>query len=61
MTKKYHVFAGSNYYPDIGLGDYKGSYETHSEAKAKALILTGQNWVYIMTHNEDGSLREEDI
>lgn len=34
--KRYAVFAGEQYYPCGGWGDYQGSYDTHDEAFAAA-------------------------
>jgi hypothetical protein len=33
--KKYLLWAGDNYYPTAGLGDYVGSFDTIEEAKAE--------------------------
>lgn len=30
--KRFHLFAYGSYYPGGGLGDYKGSFETHETA-----------------------------
>jgi hypothetical protein len=35
----YHLFSFNDYYPNGGLNDYRGSYFTIKEAKAKATVL----------------------
>lgn len=34
MTKRYLLFSGSDYYPEGGTGDFRGSFDTIEEAKA---------------------------
>ncbi len=55
MTKKYHVFAGDNYYP-LGGQDYKNSFEKELEAYNYAKSLK-RDWYDVLETQEDGSLR----
>lgn len=52
--KKFHVFAGRNYYPN-GSEDYQKSFETIAEAVEYADSLT-EDWWEILATEEDGSL-----
>ncbi len=42
--KNYHLFVGEDYYPEPGLGDYRGSFADVNEAIAEAQRLTGSEW-----------------
>lgn len=54
--KKYHLFSGEDHYPEGGLEDYYGSYETLEEAKA-AGEESNDDWTTIAMTQEDGSLK----
>lgn len=52
---KYHLFAGSYYYPLAGLGDYKGVFD--SEEAAQAAFDFSEEWAVIAVPNpETGEL-----
>jgi hypothetical protein len=53
--KKYHVFAGDDYYP-LGGADYKKSFENELEAYKYAKSLK-RDWYDVLETQEDGSLR----
>jgi hypothetical protein len=59
---RYHLFAGYNYYPEAGLGDYEGSFDEENEAieVGKAAVNTeshGPDWWLVITER-DGNLLE---
>ena len=56
----FYLFAGYNYYPMSGLGDYQGKYDTEEEAEAagKALLKGSDDWYTVITIDDDGDLRE---
>jgi hypothetical protein len=58
--KKFHLFAGCQYYPEGGLSDYIGSYETEKEALIEATngeyVGDQYDWWEIAETLEDGSL-----
>lgn len=58
MTKKYHLFAGDNYYP-TGVEDYVKSFETEDQAHAygEFLLNETEDWYKIMETKQDGSLK----
>lgn len=47
---RYHVFAGDNYYPSAGKGDYKASFSEYDEAKEyiEESVLNNFDWVCIL-------------
>lgn len=62
----FHLFAGQGYYPESGLGDYIGPYETLDEAEAEGKNKTAprgnfswgeQDWYSVITES-DGRLVE---
>jgi len=55
---KYVVVAGENYYPSVGIGDWKGVFDDYEDAQAKARSLTDP-WVRIITITADGEYWEE--
>ena len=61
MTKPYHVFAGNNFYPESGLGDYRGSHEDIEHATFNAigrLTHDGCDWYSILQESHVGTLVE---
>ena len=36
----FHLWAGDNYYPQGGLGDYKGFFEAQEDAEGEGIRLT---------------------
>jgi hypothetical protein len=56
--KKYHLFAGLNYYPGGGMCDYEGSFNTFEEAEAEGerKKREGYDWYNIATTDWDGNL-----
>ena len=46
-AKRYLIFAGADYYPAGGWGDFVGDFDTLEEAIAKAKTL-GSNWKEII-------------
>jgi hypothetical protein len=55
--KLFHLFIGAAYYPESGLGDYRGSFHSEDEAKDFAISDRGHwDWWTILGHAEDGSL-----
>lgn len=50
----FHVFLGGSYYPDGGMGDYHGGFETIDAAK-EAAEKERWDWVHIATL-KDGQL-----
>lgn len=59
---KVHLFAGQGYYPESGLGDYQGSYDTFEEAdqwiKDDKAAERGSDWYCIIGVTEEGDLEE---
>jgi hypothetical protein len=55
----YHLFAGDDYYPDRGLGDYVWSYDdlNKAEAEGRSLIKDRKDWFSVITES-DGRLVE---
>lgn len=59
--KKYHLFSGYSYYPDSGLGDYKGSFEELEEALTaggERVTIDNDDWFVVIGHSDDGALVE---
>lgn len=59
----FYLFCGDNYYPQSGLGDYRGKFSTLDEADAEGKRLKkseeyGNDWYVIVTVDTDGELRE---
>jgi len=56
---RYHLFAGAGYYPQSGLSDYEGSYDTQPDAEkfGEDRISLGCDWYSVITER-DGSLVE---
>lgn len=51
---RYHLFKGSDYYPDRALGDYKGSFDNEDEARAEAYFSSfSQDWWEIVVDDGD--------
>lgn len=59
--KKYHLFAGYNYYPGGGMCDYQGSFDTYEEAEkeGKERIKKGFDWYNVATTDGNGKLTWE--
>lgn len=60
----FHLFSGQGYYPQSGLGDYVGPYETLEEAEVEGMRKTNPNqtkfeddW-YSVIIERDGRLQE---
>lgn len=57
----YHVFAGAQYYPSSGLGDYIDSYATLEEARAAAMeSRSWVDWWAIVVTTPEGKLSSID-
>lgn len=54
----FHLFAGNQYYPQSGLGDYRGTFDSVEEAELEGVILQ-TDWYCVIGTNEDGSLYQE--
>lgn len=54
----FHLFVGSNYYPQPGLRDHRGSYETLDEAKSAVSPSVYDDWYSIIGVDSDGNLYE---
>lgn len=52
--KNFHLFAGSQYYPNAGLRDYIGSFIDCEDAARN--IPRNCDWWYIITTNDSGGL-----
>ena len=46
--KQFLLFAGDQYYPSGGWGDFKGSFDTIAEARAAERALPGHDWWQII-------------
>lgn len=46
--KRYIVFAGSDYYPGGGWGDFRGDFDTLEEARALIKTLLDYDWQQIV-------------
>lgn len=55
--KRYHLFAGADYYPN-GFMDYRGSFETEAEAEEAGIEGGYADWYSVLRTTEDGSLEE---
>lgn len=59
--KQWHLFGGRHYYPDGGMSDYVGAFDTLEEA-VKAARPEGESggikydWAHIATFNTEGRL-----
>jgi hypothetical protein len=56
---RYHLFAGYNYYPDSGLGDYRGSFDEEADAIEAGKIGVsakefGPDWWVVITEQGGG-------
>lgn len=56
----YHLFAGDDYYPMGGLGDYRGSFPTIEDAHAATLSIRYLDWWEIAAIDFDGNLSSVD-
>lgn len=63
MNHLFHLFAGEQYYPGVGVSDYRGSYTNIDLAvdRGRHLVSEGScEWWVILGHRPDGSLKEVD-
>lgn len=51
MIKRWAVFAGDNYYPSGGMGDFRASFDTKEEAKDFSKDLRWE-WIEIYDMEE---------
>lgn len=59
----YHLFAGSNYYPQAGVGDYVNAFEELEDAEKFGIEKVQQSfysddWWIVLTEDEYGRLEE---
>jgi hypothetical protein len=57
MKQKFWLFMGDNYYPESGLGDYKGAFDCVHDARDAVPCYRGDWWT-ILTSDERGELIE---
>ena len=57
---KYHVFSGVDYYPEGGIFDYSGSFDTLAEAVKQALEASSEHyqWAQVCRVTPTGELEE---
>ena len=53
--KKFHLFAGHDYYPS-GFHDYRGSYELLDDAVNAGATWIFTDWYEVLATKEDGTL-----
>ena len=49
---KYHLFAGHDYYPSGGMGDWVGAYDSERDALT-ALATRNYDWWHIVTFDPE--------
>ncbi len=58
--KRYWLFGGDSYYPNGGMGDFRGSFDSREEAiKAGAAIREGSDSWYHVFDSQDNTIIKE--
>lgn len=55
--KQYALFAGDNYYPMGGMGDFVGSFNTIEEA---LIAIDGKDWWHVIDTDTWNAVRKSD-
>jgi hypothetical protein len=60
--KRYWLFGGNSYYPNGGMGDFRGSYDSREEAieAGKAIKVSHSNWYHVFDSQENEIAKERE-
>ena len=61
--KRYWLFGGNSYYPNGGMGDFRGSFDSREEAieAGKAIKVSHSNWYHVFDSQENEIAKEREI
>jgi hypothetical protein len=60
--KRYWLFGGNSYYPNGGMGDFRGSYDSREKAieAGKAIKVSHSNWYHVFDSQENEIAKERE-